>query len=64
MDPAGPTGLPDPAAPRATAVVEALNAYQQSREASALVLTCRTGHYDALVPRVVWSHVCQAPHQS
>ncbi|MCM2388112.1 hypothetical protein [Streptomyces albipurpureus] len=53
MDPAGPDGLPDPAAPRATAVVEALNAYQQGGEAGALVLTCRTGHYDALVPRAV-----------
>ncbi|MFI6523076.1 NACHT domain-containing protein [Streptomyces uncialis] len=53
MDPAGPDGLPDPAAPRAIAVVEALNAYQQGRQAGALVLTCRTGHYDALVPRTV-----------
>ncbi|WP_329025906.1 NACHT domain-containing protein [Streptomyces sp. NBC_00690] len=53
MDPQGPGGLPDPAAPRATAVVEALNSYQQGREAGALVLTCRTAHYDALMPQVV-----------
>ncbi|MFJ6783054.1 NACHT domain-containing protein [Streptomyces yangpuensis] len=50
MDPAGPGGAPDPA-PRATAVVEALNAYQRGREAGPLILTCRTGHYDTLTPR-------------
>ncbi|MFI8447605.1 NACHT domain-containing protein [Streptomyces erythrochromogenes] len=50
MDPPGPGGLPDPA-PRATAVVEALNAYQRGREAGPLILTCRTGHYDALTTR-------------
>ncbi|AZP14738.1 NACHT domain-containing protein [Streptomyces aquilus] len=41
-------GSPDPAAPRATAVVRALNAYQQGRDAGPLILTCRTRHYDAL----------------
>ncbi|MFD9904032.1 NACHT domain-containing protein [Streptomyces sp. NPDC059063] len=48
MDPPAPDGTPDPAAPRATAVVRALNAYQQGRDAGPLILTCRTGHYDAL----------------
>ncbi|MEU9609731.1 NACHT domain-containing protein [Streptomyces sp. NPDC048057] len=48
MDTTGPRGRPDPRAPRATAVVRALNAYQRGREAGPLVLTCRTGHYDAL----------------
>ncbi|MGW4033966.1 NACHT domain-containing protein [Streptomyces sp. NPDC004838] len=48
MDAVGPGGAPDPAAPRAAAVVRALNAYQQGREAGPLVLTCRTGHYDTL----------------
>ncbi|WP_105973694.1 NACHT domain-containing protein [Streptomyces geranii] len=41
-------GSPDPAAPRATAVVRALNAYQHGRNAGPLILTCRTRHYDAL----------------
>ncbi|MBK3563177.1 NACHT domain-containing NTPase, partial [Streptomyces sp. MBT62] len=41
-------GSPDPAAPRATAVVRALNAYQHGRDAGPLILTCRTLHYDAL----------------
>lgn len=50
MDPPGTDGSPDPAAPRATAVVRALNAYQQGRDAGSLILTCRTQHYDALVP--------------
>ncbi|MFI2215172.1 NACHT domain-containing protein [Streptomyces sp. NPDC020141] len=53
MDPPGPGGGPDPAAPRATAVVEALNAYQRGREAGPLILTSRTGHYDALPPQAV-----------
>ncbi|MEU5404400.1 hypothetical protein ABZ348_34545 [Streptomyces sp. NPDC005963] len=53
MDLQGPGGLPNPAAPRATAVVEALNSYQQGREAGPLILTCRTAHYDALVPQAV-----------
>ncbi|GGN45799.1 NACHT domain-containing protein [Streptomyces fuscichromogenes] len=48
MDPPAPDGSPDPAAPRATAVVRALNAYQQGRDAGPLILTCRTRHYDAL----------------
>jgi hypothetical protein len=41
-------GSPDPAAPRATAVVRALNTYQHGRDAGPLILTCRTRHYDAL----------------
>ncbi|MFF7452558.1 NACHT domain-containing protein [Streptomyces sp. NPDC008132] len=48
MDPPAPDGSPDPAAPRATAVVRALNAYQRGRDAGPLILTCRTHHYDAL----------------
>lgn len=48
MDPLAPDGSPDPAAPRATAVIRALNAYQQGRDAGPLILTCRTRHYDAL----------------
>ncbi|WP_405681831.1 NACHT domain-containing protein [Streptomyces sp. NBC_00057] len=50
MDPLRADGTPDPDAPRARAVLEALNAYQDGREAGPLVLTCRTGHYDALAP--------------
>ncbi|WP_405691394.1 NACHT domain-containing protein [Streptomyces sp. NBC_00057] len=50
MDPLRADGTPDPEAPRARAVLEALNAYQDGREAGPLVLTCRTGHYDALAP--------------
>ncbi|MEU1185893.1 NACHT domain-containing protein [Streptomyces sp. NPDC005820] len=50
MDPMAPDGSPDPAAPRATAVVRALNAYQKGRDAGPLILTCRTRHYDALTP--------------
>ncbi|MFR0353400.1 NACHT domain-containing protein [Streptomyces sediminimaris] len=48
MDPPLPDGSPDPVAPRATAVVRALNAYQQGRDAGPLILTCRSRHYDAL----------------
>ncbi|MFC5156384.1 NACHT domain-containing protein [Streptomyces amakusaensis] len=51
MDAPGPGGIPDPAAPRATAVVEALNAYHRGREAGPLILTCRTAHYDVLHPQ-------------
>ncbi|MGW1355512.1 NACHT domain-containing protein [Streptomyces sp. NPDC002409] len=50
MDPLRADGTPDPGAPRARAALEALNAYQDGREAGPLVLTCRTGHYDALPP--------------
>ncbi|MEU3658039.1 hypothetical protein AB0E67_35965, partial [Streptomyces sp. NPDC032161] len=50
VDPLRADGTPDPEAPRARAVLEALNAYQDGREAGPLVLTCRTGHYDALAP--------------
>ncbi|WP_327722795.1 NACHT domain-containing protein (plasmid) [Streptomyces sp. NBC_00490] len=48
MDPPAPDGSPDPAAPRATTAVQALNTYQQGRDAGPLILTCRTHHYDAL----------------
>lgn len=41
-------GSPDPAAPRATTVIRALNAYQHGRDVGPLILTCRTRHYDAL----------------
>ncbi|MET7575192.1 NACHT domain-containing protein [Streptomyces sp. NPDC005492] len=51
MDPPLPDGSPDPDAPRATAVVRALNAYQQGRDAGPLILTCRTRHYNALTQR-------------
>ncbi|MCX5336866.1 NACHT domain-containing NTPase [Streptomyces sp. NBC_00140] len=51
MDPPRPDGSPDPAAPRAAAVIRALNAYQQDRDAGPLILTCRTRHYDALTAR-------------
>ncbi|MGW4034600.1 hypothetical protein ACWEFL_35785 [Streptomyces sp. NPDC004838] len=51
MDPPGPGGVPDPGAPRAVAVVEALNRYQRGLEAGPLILTCRTAHYDALHPQ-------------
>ncbi|WP_030894459.1 NACHT domain-containing protein [Streptomyces sp. NRRL F-5053] len=50
MDPGGGDGGPAPAAPRARAAVEALNAYQDGRDAGPLILTCRTDHYDALGP--------------
>ncbi|WGK50590.1 NACHT domain-containing protein [Streptomyces sp. B146] len=50
MDPLRADGTPDPEAPRARAVLEALNAYQDGRDAGPLVLTCRTAHYDALGP--------------
>ncbi|MCX4967051.1 NACHT domain-containing protein [Streptomyces sp. NBC_00654] len=50
MDPLRTDGTPDPEAPRARAALEALNAYQDGLEAGPLVLTCRTGHYDAFAP--------------
>ncbi|MFD0305230.1 NACHT domain-containing protein [Streptomyces sp. NPDC127119] len=50
MDPLLADGSPDPAAPRAAAVVQALNLYQQGRDAGPLILTCRTRHYDTLAP--------------
>ncbi|MES5825482.1 NACHT domain-containing protein [Streptomyces sp. RG80] len=52
MDPLAPDGSPDPAAPRATAVVRALNAYQRGRDAGPLILTCRTHHYDTLATHI------------
>ncbi|MGW4567719.1 NACHT domain-containing protein [Streptomyces sp. NPDC004561] len=50
MDPVRDDGTPDPDAPRALAALEALNAYQDGRDAGPLVLTCRTDHYNALAP--------------
>ncbi|MEU6261432.1 NACHT domain-containing protein [Streptomyces sp. NPDC047043] len=50
MDYVRDDGTPDPHAPRALAVLEALNAYQDGRDAGPLVLTCRTDHYNALGP--------------
>ncbi|MFJ5643465.1 NACHT domain-containing protein [Streptomyces sp. NPDC093223] len=48
MDPPAADGTPDPTAPNATDVVQALNVYQRGRDAGPLILTCRTQHYDAL----------------
>ncbi|MFB8405301.1 hypothetical protein [Streptomyces sp. NPDC055912] len=53
MDPPLPDGTPDPAAPRAATVVEALNRYQRGRDAGPVILTCRTAHYETLHPRTV-----------
>ncbi|MGW6413782.1 NACHT domain-containing protein [Streptomyces sp. NPDC055055] len=53
VDPPRPDGTPDPAAPRAATVVEALNRYQRGRDAGPVILTCRTAHYDTLHPRTV-----------
>ncbi|MER0240861.1 NACHT domain-containing protein [Streptomyces sp. HSW2009] len=50
MDPLREDGTPDPEAPRGRAVLEALNAYQDGRDAGPLVLTCRTSHYNAFGP--------------
>ncbi|MGI5457847.1 NACHT domain-containing protein [Streptomyces sp. CA-249302] len=50
MDSVLDDGRPDPDAPRALAVLDALNAYQDGRDAGPLVLTCRTDHYNALAP--------------
>ncbi|GHA72581.1 hypothetical protein GCM10010372_84090 [Streptomyces tauricus] len=52
MDPLLADGSPDPAAPRAAAVIQALNLYQQGRDAGPLILTCRTRHYDTLAPGI------------
>ncbi|QUF07166.1 hypothetical protein KCV87_14655 [Actinosynnema pretiosum subsp. pretiosum] len=41
---------------RAADVVRALNAYQHGRHAAPLVLTCRTGHYQALTDADVWAY--------
>ncbi|MFF5303538.1 NACHT domain-containing protein [Streptomyces sp. NPDC013161] len=57
-------GSPDPAAPRATAVVRALNTYQHGRDAGPLILTCRTHHYDALTSNtgvLDAAHIAVAP---
>lgn len=48
MDPLLADGTPNPQAPRARAALEKLNDYQDGLDAGALVLTCRTEHYDAL----------------
>ncbi|MFF8975096.1 NACHT domain-containing protein [Streptomyces sp. NPDC014995] len=51
MDPLRDDETPDPDAPRARAVLEALNAYMNGGlDAGPLVLICRTAHYDALAP--------------
>ncbi|MFF3915789.1 NACHT domain-containing protein [Streptomyces sp. NPDC001852] len=50
MDPVRDDGAPDTGAPRALAALEALNAYQDGRDPGPLVLTCRTGYYNALGP--------------
>ncbi|MEU8703536.1 NACHT domain-containing protein [Streptomyces sp. NPDC048680] len=50
MDRLRPDGTPDPEAPRARAALEQLNGYRDGSEPGPLVLTCRTGHYDALAP--------------
>ncbi|MFJ9643682.1 NACHT domain-containing protein [Streptomyces sp. NPDC004244] len=52
MDPTAPGGAPSPAAPRARAALESLNAYQDGRAAAPVILTCRTRHYQALGGRV------------
>ncbi|MEU3862722.1 NACHT domain-containing protein [Streptomyces sp. NPDC028722] len=48
MDPLRPDGTADPRAPRAVAVIDALNAYQNGPEFAAVILTCRTEHFRAL----------------
>ncbi|MGK5533816.1 NACHT domain-containing protein [Streptomyces sp. URMC 129] len=48
MDPPLPDGTPDPAAPRARAVLSALNDYQDGLQAAPVILLCRTGHYEVL----------------
>lgn len=50
MDRLRPDGTPDPEAPRARAALEQLNGYRDDSVPGSLVLTCRTGHYDALTP--------------
>ncbi|MFK8847178.1 NACHT domain-containing protein [Streptomyces sp. Ac-502] len=50
MDLTRPDGTPSPDAPRALAALDALNAYQEGRDAGPLLLTCRAAHYDALAP--------------
>ncbi|MER5356871.1 NACHT domain-containing protein [Streptomyces sp. NPDC002785] len=47
MDPLA-NGTPNPEAPRARAALNELNRYQDGLKAGPVVLTCRTGHYDAL----------------
>ncbi|MFJ8630872.1 NACHT domain-containing protein [Streptomyces sp. NPDC093568] len=59
MDPTLPNGSPDPEAVRARAALQALNRYQDGRDAAPLVLTCRTGHYDALGHA---THLVKAAH--
>jgi hypothetical protein len=49
MDAVRPNGAPDPDAPRARAVLAALNTYQDGLQAAPLIITCRTAHYTKLV---------------
>ncbi|WAZ26907.1 NACHT domain-containing protein [Streptomyces cinnabarinus] len=49
MDETLPNGEADPRAPRATAVLNALNSYLDGTDLAAVILTCRTRHLDALV---------------
>jgi hypothetical protein len=48
MDPLRSRGRPDPKAPKARAVLAALNDYQDGLQAGPVIVTCRTAHYDAL----------------
>ncbi|WP_457516247.1 NACHT domain-containing protein [Streptomyces sp. TE33382] len=48
MDPTDTDGRPLDTPARALAALEELNALQEGREYGPLVLTCRTGHYEAL----------------
>jgi hypothetical protein len=59
MDPTLPDGSPDPEARRARAALQALNRYQDGRNAAPLVLTCRTSHYDVLGQAI---HLVKAAH--
>jgi hypothetical protein len=48
MDPLRPDGAPDPHAPRAVSVLNALDAYRDGLNPAPLILTSRADHYDAL----------------
>ncbi|MFJ8010828.1 NACHT domain-containing protein [Streptomyces fagopyri] len=50
MDPLLPNGAVDPYAPRAGAVLKALNTYQRGRYGGPFILTSRLDHYNALAP--------------
>ncbi|MFF3943049.1 NACHT domain-containing protein [Streptomyces phaeofaciens] len=64
MDPLQADGTPDPRAPRALAALKAFNSVPDGRALRALVITCRTEHYEALSP-TLWltdaAHVAVAP---